>query len=380
MKRFNIRPRKLFSQQLVEFLFVAPFMIVFFGILTEYAYALNCEMTLAHGLNEVTSSMYGKIKPNMSEADIRAQVTADLKSYLVSNNVPTRLENTIEVGYVITGNNVVFIASYMYVSAFTLPVYVNVLPAKMVFRATSMVPRAFLGGNEYTGSIDSKALDEIWASSFSSLDAFNASKKGVMKTKVGTTYPTIDGSTNVPTDMVFMIPVTTPMNKNTYLVVFWDGTLYPYIANIDDDLFYSCTETICTSQGTGVLAHLDSNHYNNILFIHDSDVPSDISKLNEVWLKGASGTAMSDSSVDGVLKRALALVDSASISVGNYDSLKVFEYNPAVSLSNTYTVSYLGSMAFACHSTDLEGVKKFATGKTGTEFGYNFGEKVTKDE
>ena len=66
------------AQQLVEFLLVAPLMIIILGILLEYAYALSINMTLAQGLKQSTSIIYGQIKPAMTQAEITTLVQATL--------------------------------------------------------------------------------------------------------------------------------------------------------------------------------------------------------------------------------------------------------------------------------------------------------------
>src|SRR5574344_443002 len=100
------------AQQLIEFLLVAPFFVIIFGILTEYAYAFTVDMTLEFGLKKVTAEIYSQIKPNMDVAQIEKNVKTSFEEYLTENNVSTKSENNITVNSVSVGNNEMFIANY----------------------------------------------------------------------------------------------------------------------------------------------------------------------------------------------------------------------------------------------------------------------------
>lgn len=330
------------AQQLVEFLLVVPFMIIILGILTEYAYALNINMTLKEGLKTATASIYSQIKPGMGESDIRAIVVANLKDYLTANNVPVNSENITDssIGYAIVGKAnmgqmAVFMASYTYIPSFTLPnVYFHFLPDKFTFFATSAVPGAFLNpssdyGNAYGNStIDSLILDKIWsASDFASL-TFNGIKNGVLKDK--------SGSSNLRANVLFLIP--SPSTPGTYIFIYDDGT-------VPDCSWNSAGATISGSgcgsfNGGKFIDYLKTYGFYNVIFVQDSDLnnlTSNLSNLSSYWVyDNSSGTAvpvptanvdntdLSVSNIDGILKRSLALITAStpstpSTSRGNYD-------------------------------------------------------------
>lgn len=357
------------AQQLIEFMLVAPFMIIILGILTEYAYAFNINMTLNQGLKTVASSIYSEIDPGMNTTAIRNQVKTNLETYLDKNNAPTKDgsgNSLLSVGYTIIGQTAVFNATYTYTPAFTLPnVYFKILPNTFVFFTTCAVPSAFIGDNTaYSSSgLLSTDLDSIWAgtASFSSLDAFNASKRGIMTTSVGSNPVT-------QKTMLFLIPDSvTPTN---YYVTHWNGT-------VDDCVFNSNTGLIsgagCGAYNGGKLInYLKGNNYYNVIFIHDSDVPITVntSTLAGVWLAGSG--KISDSTADGILKRALALIDNGNSSIGNYDNLSVSSYSD-VSDGNDYTIENFGSMVFAYTSAD--NIANIINGLTDSNYGYtyNFG-------
>jgi len=354
MKKIHLKSKP--AQQLVEFLLVAPFIIIIFGLLTEYAYALNTYMTVQEGLKTVTSQLYSQIKPNTSISDIRALVKADLTNYLAENKVPTNTENEIDVGYTVEGNSAIFFAGYKYIPAFTLPnVYFKLIPDEFNFLATAVVPTAFLGANSYNNSIKSKDLDGIWAgsSAFASLDAFNASKQGIMTTNVGSD-PTTDK--NKETNMLFLIPNGT---ANTYAIVDWKGVVEGRTLDRSTGLL---------SDGTTKFINyaVGKNAY-QIVFVHDDEAtPANIPTLATYWSVGSG--AIADATADGILKRTLALIDINNLSVGNYDS---------VGLMNTVNIKTFGSLVFVTTGEDISAITSGATESShAPDYTKNFGTKV----
>lgn len=349
------------AQQLVEFLLVVPFMIIILGILTEYAYALNINMTLKEGLKTATTSIYSQIKPGMSESSIRAIVVANLKDYLTANNVPIGSENFTDssIGYAIvgkadTGQMAVFMASYTYIPSFTLPnVYFHFLPDKFTFFATSAVPAAFLNpasdyDNSYANStIDSLILDKIWSASDFGSKTFNGVKNGVMKDT--------SGSSNLRGNILFLIEV--PLNSGNYVFVYDDGT-------VPNCSWNSGGATIsgsgCGSYNGGkFIDYLKTYGFYNVIFVfNDSDLAnltSDLSNLSSYWLYDtSSGTAvpvptanvdntdLSVNNIDGILKRSLALITAStpstpSTSKGNYDDGPITTFGSIVFVGNVGT-------------------------------------------
>lgn len=349
------------AQQLVEFMLVAPFIIIILGILTEYAYALNVNMTLYQGLKDVTSSIYSEIKPGMSIDSIRSRASLDLTSYLASNNAPTDPENKIKVGIAMQGNTAVFMASYTYIPAFTLPsAFFKIMPDKFNFFATVAVPTSFLNGNSnYSTGIKSSDLDGVWgASSFTKQDDFINFKNGIMKKD-----DAINGGRN---SMLFPFPdLNTP---TTYYLVKWDGTY-------NNCLFDSTSGLVAGSDcgvnnGASFAKYLSDNNYYNVIFIHDEEsTGKDISTLPGYW-NPSGASDLTPSSVQGVLKRSLNLTSlSSSKSIGNYDNLVVKNYNSLVSSSNNYSIMNFGSIVFAY--TSFDDISK-AFGATPKEKTYDF--------
>ena len=293
MKSFK-RNKRWQAQQLVEFLLVAPFIIIILGIVMEYAYALNVNMTLANGLKAVTSEIYKNIGPNAT-FDIPAQVTNPLNQYMsVQNKINSSAQGDgLTVSKAEMGENTVFIAEYIYTPAFTLPqVYFKFMPDKFDFVATSVVPTAFLKTNNYGNGINTIKLNGAWVNPVGVLESPN------------------DGSDK----MLFLSPVTAPLPK-PYQIQLWWGALQPFIVSAQDGKIYICTP-VCNPTGQTLFSRYPD--ITNFIFVHDSD-PN--------WAN--------------VLKRAVSLVDSSSKSVGNYDNLKVNNYNTNVSLITDYTTKVI---------------------------------------
>lgn len=366
------KSKKKFAQQLVEFLLVAPFLIIILGILTEYAYALNCNATLSDGLKMVTGSIYNKINPNMADfttgVSIEDQITADLRAYLIANNVPTRQENTLTVSSTIIGESAVFVANYKYISAFTLPnVFFHFLPDSFDFQAISIIPKSFIQGNiGYNDGISSTDLDKIWTgTNFSGLKTYDGVKNGAMSATLDDKIP-----------ILFLVKSNPPV-ANTYNIVTWDGTLQSDTLDMN---------TGKTSSGKNLLSAYPNCH--TFIFVKDDEVPSDLAYLPVYWThkKGTCsdtaptcdaidpGTLISNPIVDGILKRSLALINANSLvstNKGNFDNIAVNKYNNEIApTAATYVVDTFGSDVFV----HFEDITSITNGLTEDSLGkdYNF--------
>lgn len=353
MKRMKAKK----SQQLIEFLLIAPFLIIFLGILTEYAYALNINMTLTQGLKEVTSSIYSKISPTTTAASIEAQVKSDLTTYLQNNNVPTDTENNLRVTYTpVTSQCTIFMAGYIYYPAFSLPkMFFRILPDHFNFLATIPVPTAFLASNNYNNSIDSTTLDKVWSSTadFSKLDSFDSSKEGVLKC-----------GTDARNGMLFLFPNSTAKAlgySKMYALVTWTGSIIKsgalnYNVNLATGKINTCSNTLCSATPTNFIDYINS--YKNIIIINDPDA-NDIDNISSVWaydspsmnpITVTTSTDLSASSTDGVLKRSIAMITPPSTVFGNYDNL-------------SYTTVYtLGSIVLSAPNIDDPDVQRILPG------------------
>ena len=337
MKVYAVKYNKIKSQQLVEFMLVVPFMIIIFGILTEYAYALSVNMNLNQGLKYVTSNIYSQIKPDMTADQINALVLKGLydsntgTGYLADNNVPLTAANNLQVYYTIAGENAVFIATYKYISAFTLPmVYINFLPKTFNFSAVALVPTAFLRPNNY---------DNITSTN---LDSFLGGPKGILTDSVGSdefvfifnpVVRTVGGLPAVAEDLTAIPPTPaqdailgTPMTL--YTITDWNSILpnpsnpnYTYYANLDDGGIYAYDNIndkwVNTDPLTGQVAPVDSI-------------------ANIVAIKNPTHIIISFATSLGTTHTAVAFKDTNSYCGQNYDILDVNSYNSAFSAESDW--------------------------------------------
>lgn len=360
------------AQELIEFLLIVPFMIVILGIVTEYAYAFNINMTLSEGLKTAAASVYSQISSTTTKSGIESLVKTNLETYLSNNNVPLdKTENNLTVSSVIVSDQTaIFMASYTYIPAFTLPnPFLIVFPQRFNFLATTSVPTAFLSTNNYNNSIDSITLDKIWSSSanFSSLDSFNSSKNGIMKSGVA-----------ARSNMLFLVlnnVAKTLGYNNMYVLVDWNGAILKsgtetYNLNLTTGKIATCSTTTCTNKPNNFTDYITSspNNYYNVIFVQDTDA-DDVNDLANNWayqpgsgtpIAVTTSTDISTTGVDGVLKRSLAIISPPSTSLGNYDN----------DSSSGYKVTYFGSMVF-CAPSSLN-ISSITSGSI-SGLNYNFG-------
>lgn len=393
--------KKKISQQLVEFLLVVPFMVIILGILTEYAYALNINLTIDQGIKMATSAgytakdasgvdqnygTYSQIKPPDSTANsadyIVQKVREGFTQYLKDNNVPTRPENNITVTPLTIpttkGQITVFVASYTYIPAFTLPnVYFKFMPDEFHFSASSTVPSAFLGDNSaYTIKTDD--LNHIWASGGDLADktSFDASRQGIIKSDTG-------GGRN---SFTFLIPnselngSSTPIEGDGPLsrpieLVHWDGGITHQAVDMSNGTYYTWRldkrwivdiryEIPVYDKDGKIVSYAprDYSHWyyfivtsrsgsyspsGQTVFVHDPQI-TDISDMSNWNPSGA--TDLSPTSVSGALKNMVTLTSSGGGSTGRFESdqdtpntdIPVSVYNPSAAGSNQYSVKYNG--------------------------------------
>ena len=141
--------KKVKAQELVEFLVVAPFFIIIFGIMTEYAFAMHSRYLLTNGLKTSVGNIYSNIQADTTTEKTLGQIKTDLNEYLESNNASL---SEVSVNIAAQGNYVSSIkASAVYKCAFTLPLFIgNILPKSFNFETLTMVPSAFLKDSGYT--------------------------------------------------------------------------------------------------------------------------------------------------------------------------------------------------------------------------------------
>lgn len=370
--------RKKISQQLVEFLLVAPFLVIILGILTEYAYALNINLTITQALKAVTSpsycsgsvsgsdcfGIYSNIKPEDTESTIRDSVKKGFIQYLKDNNVPADDQNNIDVGFATEGQTIVFMAAYTYIPAFTLPnVYFKILPDKFNFFTTVAVPAAFLGDNSsYTiKKLKSDDLDKIWGvGDFSAEAKFENFKKGIMKNS--------EGGQN---ELLFLVSNSSLTGASPPLAVpydlyGWNGSLGQIAVDMANGMVSKWWWQ------TDLIGYAEDGTPITQLVLHSQIIDS-FSNYSSGYSQVAFVPGGSFSA--SVREHLLALTDG-TVSLGNYDNIDVSKYNMGVSTGNTYKVDYFGSRKVVHTTSDNIG----ALGIGSTSIDYVFGTQVQHSE
>lgn len=343
------------AQQIVEFILVAPFLIIFLGILTEYAYALSVNMTLTSTLKDATTSIYKDISPSLDESKILDIVKTKYIQSLENNNVPTKDENNITLTCVTSGKTTVFMSTYTYYSAFTLPnVFFHFLPEKFNFFVTAAVPSAYLKSNAYAGT-DSSALDSIWgASDLTSLNSYNGIKKGILN----------NTTTNARQQLLFFVPFINKNLKNPYVLVDWAGNIlkpdgednsYYYFTSENSNLGVCRNVTqesgesslVCDITNTNAFDYMTTRNINMVFFVNEEG--SDLNSITSNWITGTDNVYgdISSSSISGILKKTITLKASTESSyLGNFDNIEVYNYNVSLCPKNIILRHNFGSMIF----------------------------------
>ena len=372
--------KKRKAQQIVEFILVAPFLIIFLGILTEYAYALSINMTLSSTLKDATTNIYREISPSLTEDKILEIVKTKYIDSLKNNNIPTKDENNITLTCVSAGKTTVFMGTYTYYSAFTLPnVFFHFLPEKFNFFVTASVPSAYLESNVYDG-IETSALNNVWgATSLTDLLNYNGIKKGIF-----------NNTSTARQQILFFVPFKDKNLENAYALVDWSGNilkpegesnLYYYFSSKNANLGVcknvTNTETkettiTCDFTNTNTFDYLSSRNTKMVFFVTGTE-SSSLDDIKTNWITGTDSPLNSDISstnITGILKDAISL-KGANTFIGNLDNIDVYNYNLSICPKNNLVRNNFGSMIFV--DRDAENMKTITNGKSSVAYS-DFGE------
>ncbi len=366
------------AQQVVEFLLIAPFVIAFLAFFTEYAYALNINLTLTKALKTSTAKLYQYAKPNVTQDEIASFVKSNFIKALEENGIPTKEENNIKVGCFKTEHAGIFMAQYTYYPAFSLPtIFFKIMPDKFNFMTTVPVPLALLKSNDYSGAVSTETLDTIHgANSFSNLADFDSIKKGFLK-----------DTTSGRNKMLFLFPSEEFTDQeDTYLILNFDGepvTTTKTVGEGDDTstqsfhkvysknktnlLECSVVEKTCSESDESLYNYISNNGKTYIYVIDKSSAESDTtsSNIKERWLDTTSDTDISQSSIHGILKNTIAIINTSTSAIGNYDMLDCSSNNEACA-SSSVTIRPFGSMIFIDSDDDIK--NKVTAGKSRPDF------------
>ena len=137
--------KKLKAQQITEFMLAIPLLIIFFAVLTEFAFAINSQLILTNTLKSSVSA-YGYKMSEISR-EYSYPTGEEVKLHVVDNLVKMGFdESEVEVDFIRVDGTPVVIAKYTYKPGFTF----SFLPALRTIKmsAVTVFPqtnRAFSG-------------------------------------------------------------------------------------------------------------------------------------------------------------------------------------------------------------------------------------------
>ncbi|MBQ2870496.1 hypothetical protein IJE86_02215 [bacterium] len=109
--------RKLKAQQITEFMLAAPLLIMFFVVLTEYAFAFNSNIVFTNALKSSISAYINLIDTDKTTADYQEAITNYVRTDMQNNRIPNVA--SLNVNLINVNNTPVVIGSYTYRPGFT---------------------------------------------------------------------------------------------------------------------------------------------------------------------------------------------------------------------------------------------------------------------
>lgn len=286
------------AQHLVEFLLAAPIIIIFLVFLTEFAYALNTNLTLNAGLQSAVSTLGTNIAGNQTPRTVEENLKNFLIGYLNENKVPNSNSVTVNIVEIDELNSAVF-AGYTYIPAFTMPnFFVDFMPRKMSFTAFQLINSALISSNRFS-DLSNSDLDKLWGDNPLSIRnglAINPANQD---------------------KVAFLVECMAPMpekEKAFKMVKFGgDDFISNTVVNLENNSMYVCNESSCTDSNANYLDTLLAVGVSNVYIINNE----------EFGLPNYNETPNPE-----VFKKALAFItDGTTIAKGNIDDLDVSLYN-----------------------------------------------------
>lgn len=104
--------RKLKAQQITEFMLATPLLIIFFVVLTEFAFAFNSHLVFTSALKSSISAYINNIRVDSTDTDFQNAISNYVLTDMQNNRIPNL--NTLETQLITTGENPVVVGSYTY--------------------------------------------------------------------------------------------------------------------------------------------------------------------------------------------------------------------------------------------------------------------------
>jgi len=149
--------KKLKAQQIVEFMLAAPVLIMFFAVLTEFAFAFNANLVFTNAVKSSVSSYISTITADADKNDYQTAVRNYILNDMRKNKVPNL--NSLETKLIKVGDYTAVVGSYTYKPGFTF----SFLPAlkQIKMNTVSIFPFSEIDLSGYENGISTSELNNI---------------------------------------------------------------------------------------------------------------------------------------------------------------------------------------------------------------------------
>ena len=149
--------KKIKAQQITEFMLTAPLLIMFFVVLTEFAFAFNTYVVLNNALKSSVGECMKLIDRNASYSDFNGYVNNYVYNDMKNNKIPN-LES-LDVNLVKVGSTYVAVGNYTYEPGLTFHFLPALRTIKMQSAAVFSIPVQDF--SEYDSGITTEVLNTI---------------------------------------------------------------------------------------------------------------------------------------------------------------------------------------------------------------------------
>lgn len=147
--------RKLNAQQITEFMLAAPLLVIFFIVLTEFAFAFNANLTLNNAVSSSSSAIISAINTENEKSDFENAVQTYILTDLQNNNIPNT--GTVNTSFLTVKNYPAVIAAYTYKPGFNYAFLPALRSINMI--STSVFPFQIPNTEGYNNGISTEELD-----------------------------------------------------------------------------------------------------------------------------------------------------------------------------------------------------------------------------
>ncbi len=149
--------KKLKSQQITEFMLAAPLLIIFFAVLTEFAFALNANLVFTNAIKSSVIAYISTISSDTNKTEMENAIKDYVKSDMQKNKIPNL--SSLNVSLINVGDNPAVIGNYTYKPGFTfafLPALKNINMS-----AITLFPITAIDFTGYENAISTEELNSI---------------------------------------------------------------------------------------------------------------------------------------------------------------------------------------------------------------------------